>query len=129
MGKLAALLAGTFAVLILSYYLLSPAYSPLIDWIGPFIGYRLVFILGLVYLLLGNPLGRMTLLVSWILIGVVIGLAAGKTGRAIGVSLLVYSISWIMLGLAAFSLILSLSNLSRIINTSVLGVVPSGTNF
>lgn len=128
MGKLAALLAGTFAVLILSYYLLSPAYSPLIDWIGPFIGYRLVFILGLVYLLLGNPLGRMTLLVSWILIGVVIGLAAGKTGRAIGVSLLVYSISWTMLGLAAFSLILSLSNLSGIINTSVLGVVPSGTN-
>ena len=128
MGKLAALLAGTFAVLILSYYLLSPAYSPLIDWIGPFIGYRLVFILGLVYLLLGNPLGRMTLLVSWILIGVVIGLAAGKTGRAIGVSLLVYSISWTMLGLAAVSLIHSLSNLSGIINTSVLGVVPSGTN-
>ncbi|MGC8506216.1 MAG: hypothetical protein ACP5NK_05870, partial [Thermoplasmata archaeon] len=81
-----------------------------------------------VYLLLGNPLGRTALLVSWILIGVVIGITAGKTGRAIGTSLLVYSISWTLLGLAAFSLIFSLSNLSRVINTSVLGIVPSGTN-
>jgi hypothetical protein len=128
MGKLTALLAGTFAVLILSYYLLSSAYDPIINWIGPFVGYRLVFILGLVYLLLGNPLSHIVLLASWVLIGVVIGIASAKTGRAIGMSLLVYFVSWALIGFALFSLIFDLSNFSRILNASVIGAIPSGTN-
>jgi|GEM_PF-5271467 len=56
MGKLSALLVGTFLLLVLAYSELASSFTPLINWLGPILGIPLQFLLGLVFMMIGNSL-------------------------------------------------------------------------
>ncbi|MEM3851952.1 MAG: hypothetical protein QXP70_03030 [Methanomassiliicoccales archaeon] len=103
MGKFSGFVFGTMAAVLIAYYLLSPSFSPLSNWLSPYFGSGLSLILGLVYLLLGNPVTYQIVIVGWVVIGAVIGLSTRRMRSAIVSSLLVYIACWtlIFLGIAA----------------------------
>lgn len=110
MGKLTSLLVGMASALILSYYVLSTAYAPILNWLGPLLGYHLNLLMGLFYLLLGIPTDHLVLLGSLVLIAALIGITSAKVGRALGVVTLVIFLSWVIMGLTAFAMFLSFSH-------------------
>jgi len=54
MGKLTGYILGVSGALLVSFYILSAYYMPLINWLGPYFGAPLVFILPILFLILGN---------------------------------------------------------------------------
>lgn len=122
MGKLSAYLLGMTAALVLSYYVLSLDYSAIIAWIGPVLGSDIIFPLTFLYLLLGSILVNPLLLVSWILIGTVVGVSARKGTRAIGAAVAVYFSIW---GFFLVSLLALFEGLSSSGTTT--GILSSGT--
>ena len=90
MGKLSAYIVGLFSALVLSYYLLSVYYSPLIAWMGPIFGAPLIFVVSLMFLVLGDALNHYILIPILIIIGVLIGIASRKGTRAISAAFTVY---------------------------------------
>jgi len=80
MGKLSALLVGTFLLLVLAYSELASGFTPLINWLGPILGIPLQFLLGLIFMMIGNPLAYPSVLIDWVALGVVIGLIVRRTG-------------------------------------------------
>ena len=127
MGKLTAVLGGTFAALVISYYFLSGAFSPLINWLAPTLGYRFIIILGLVYLLFGNPLQSAGLFVTWVVLGIIVGLGARRLGRGISSALLVYGITFAIFVISLISFIPFLSHNYSGLTTTV-NNIPPGTN-
>lgn len=122
MGKLTAYLAGVSASLVIVYYYLSTFYSPLVQWISPYVGPDIAIVMGIAFLFLGNPLHWPVLIASWILIGAVVGLGARKGSRAVGAALLVYYTVAGFLGLALLSMIVGQG-------TGILGGNVSGASY
>lgn len=87
MGKLLGLIAGGIGVVMLSYYMVSPLYSPLINLLGPYLGYGLPLLLGIIGLLAGNPIHYYAIMISWIIIGIIVGISTRKGLRAMGTSI------------------------------------------
>jgi hypothetical protein len=96
MTRLASFVFGTLSVLILTYSVLASSFNPLIDWLGPIMGFQLRFLLGSVFLIFGNPAQYMTLLISWLAIGTVIGLFARRLDVSLATAFIVYAITWIL---------------------------------
>ncbi len=110
MGKLTALLLGMASVLFISYYLLSVAYAPILNWLGPVFGEHLNLLMGLFYLLMGVPTNHPVLFGSLVLIAAIIGASSARVGRAIGVASLVLFLSWSMLVVAALAIFIPFSS-------------------
>ena len=137
MGKLAGIITGGISIVILAYTEISSLYRPLINWLGPLFGYNFPLFLGILGLIAGNPINHPIILLSWIIIGVVIGVFSGKGFRAAGVSILMFTLSLSLISLIFLSMfnmsILSLnisilqSALLNIFHVS-LYVVPAGTS-
>lgn len=137
MGKLSAYILGLFSALALSYYVLSSYYSPLIAWVGPIFGAPLIFILSLMFLVLGDALNHLILIPILIVIGVLIGLAARKGTRAISAAFTVYLSLYGFIFSSLFTLYLEskskfTSLISSVGSSSISSSLPSpppGTNF
>ena len=95
MGKLTAVLSGIAILLIFSYYLLSVSFNPLINWIGPIIGFRLNLILGLLWLDQGTPLQYVSIFAIWAIVGLIVGLSSKKFGGVFGTAITI----WVVVGL------------------------------
>lgn len=136
MGKLTAYILGVFGALLVSYYLLSTYYIPLIHWLGPFLGTPIMFLLPILFLLLGNPLTYPIVIVAWLIIAFMVALGARKGGRALGMSITVYLSILVFLALSVMALVsgtslLSGTSLSSTSIGSLTGVFshpPAGTN-
>ncbi len=141
MGKLTAIIVGYVSITFASYAILSLSYSPLVNWLGPYFGFRFPFILGIIYLIAGSPIKNSIILETWIIIGVIVGISARKGTRAWGSASILFllttaTLSMIMLGMLGISLlgsngISSLSgNISAIVDTIIAAAafVPYGTN-
>ena len=137
MGKLTAYIVGLFSALALSYYVLSPYYSPLIAWVGPIFGAPLIFVLSIMFLVLGDVLNHLILIPILIVIGVLIGLAARKGTRAISAAFTVYLSLYGFILSSLFTLYLTskskfTSLISSVGSSSISNSLPSpppGTNF
>ena len=141
MGKLTALIVGYISVTFASYVVLSVAYSPLVNWLGPYFGYRFPFILGIIYLIAGSPIRNTIILETWIVLGVIVGISARKGLRAWGSASLIFTLitatfSVLLLGMLGISLLGhnglsglsgSISNVTSSIYAALI-FVPYGTN-
>lgn len=134
MGKLAAFLVGTFLLLALAYSELASGFSPLINWLGPVFGVPLQFLLGLIFMMVGNPIAYPSVLIAWIVVGVVIGLIVRRTGGAILSAFLAYAAGWLFLILTAVMIFFRLfpSGIFSSLSTLSTGVsvppAPPGTD-
>ena len=141
MGKLTALIVGYISVTFASYAVLSLAYAPLVNWLGPYFGYRFPLILGIVYLIAGSPLRNSIILETWVIIGIIVGISARKGLRAWGSASLVYAFTTATVSIAAMGILgISLLGTGGIhgISGDISGTmatllaatafVPSGTN-
>ncbi len=141
MGKLTAIIVGYVSITFASYAILSLSYSPLVNWLGPYFGFRFPFILGIIYLIAGSPIKNSIILETWITIGVIVGISARKGTRAWGSATILFllttaTLTMLMLGILGISLlgsngISSLSgNISAIVATVTASAafVPYGTN-
>ncbi|EQB73197.1 MAG: hypothetical protein AMDU4_FER2C00091G0005 [Ferroplasma sp. Type II] len=141
MGKLTALIVGYISVTFAAYVILSVSYNPLVNWVGPYLGYRFPFILGIVYLIAGSPIRNTIILETWIVIGALVGISARKGLRAWGSASLVWTFTTLTLGVSLIAMLgLSIFNISgtSAISSTVRGLlatfvaatafVPYGTN-
>ena len=134
MGKLTGYILGVSAALVVAYYVLLPYYTPLLNWLGPYFGAPLAFILPILFLLMGNPLEYPVIIVSWIIIAFLVAAGARRGGRSAGTAFTVYLSILGFLGVSAISLLFSahilngtsLPSLSSL--TGILSIPPSGTN-
>ncbi len=99
------LIAGGIGVVMLSYYMVSPLYSPLINLLGPYLGYGLPLLLGIIGLLAGNPIHYYAIMISWIIIGIIVGISTRKGLRAMGTSILLYSLTFSFMILVLISVL------------------------
>ncbi|MEM0155009.1 MAG: hypothetical protein QW597_00160 [Thermoplasmataceae archaeon] len=90
MGKLTGYILGVSGALLVSYYVLSIYYAPLINWLGPFFGTPIMFLLPILFLLLGNPLAYPVLILAWLFIALMVAVGARKGGKAVGTAFTVY---------------------------------------
>ncbi len=136
MGKLAGIITGAVSIVVLAYIEISSLFKPLINWLGPFFGYKFPLFLGILGLIAGSPINHTIIFVSWVIIGVVIGIFSGKGFRAAGVSILMFTLSSSLI----FLIFLSMFNMSILtLNISLLEsdllnifhvslyVIPAGT--
>jgi hypothetical protein len=135
MGKLTAVIAGYISITFAAYVVLSIAYNPLINWLGPYFGYRFPLVLGIIYLEAGSPFKNLEILESWVIIGVIVGIAARKGFRAWGSASLVWTLTTITLMLSTIAIlgisIFSLPDISSMVSTlsSSLSIVIAATAF
>jgi hypothetical protein len=78
MTRLAAVLVGTSVVLALAYSVASATFAPLVNWLGTVVGVPLLFLLGMFFLILGNPLQYPIVLASWVVAGILVAAFARK---------------------------------------------------
>lgn len=112
MGKLTSYLIGLTAAILLSYYVLFTYYTPIINWLGPVVGSDIIFPFGFLFLLLGSSLTYPIVLMSWIVIGVAVGLGSRKGTRAIGAAISIYFTIWGFLALSVLSVVQKISGIS-----------------
>ncbi len=93
MGKLSAIIAGIISITLLAYFEIAGLFNPLINLLGPFLGYKFPLLIGILGLVAGNPFTNLIILISWVIIGVIIGVFAGKGLRAAGASILIFSLT------------------------------------
>ncbi len=132
MGKLTAVIAGVAILLVFSYYVLSASFSPLINWIGPVLGFRLNLILGLIWLEQGTPLQYALIFALWAVVGVIVGISSRRYRAVFGTSALL----WIILGLIvaisigalAVGILKGGGTRSSLNSFSTLSYVPPGSN-
>lgn len=131
MGKLSAYILGLGFALAISFYYLISLFDPILNWLMPVFGTPLIFLITLLYLLMGDPLRNPVLFLILVLLGLLIGVSARKGTRAIGAGILVYGSLWSFAGTSIFSIILnkgSLSGVSNLTSASSLPPVPQGSN-
>ncbi len=75
----------------LGYLFLSGYYAPMLNWLAPYYGSRLYFAFAFFFMILGNPITYPVLLVTWMIVGVVIGLFTRKVLRSIGVTISLFT--------------------------------------
>ena len=132
MRKLTALIVGIGILLSFSYYVLSGSFSPLINWIGPVIGFKLNLMLGLLWLEQGTPLQYISIFVVWAVVGVIVGISSKKYRGVFGTSILLWTVIGIIVAISIGALavgFLSSSGLGTFIDTlSGLTNVPPTSN-
>ncbi len=115
MGKLTAIIVGYIATTFAAYIILSVSYNPLVNWLGPYFGYRFPFILGIIYLIVGSPLHNTIILEVWIIIGLLVGISTRKGLRAWGSASLVWTLTTITMALSAIAMLgISLGNITSV---------------
>ncbi len=97
MGKFSGFVFGTTTAVIIGYYLLSPYYSPIVNWFSPYFGSSVALMLGLFFLLLGDPLIYPIVIFSWVAVGIVVGLSVRRVKGSIVSMISVYFACWAIL--------------------------------
>ena len=132
MGKLTAVIAGVAILLSFSYYVLSASFSPLINWIGPVLGFRLDLMLGLMWLEQGTPLQYALIFALWAVVGVIVGISSRRYRAVFSTSALLWIILGIIVAISIGALavgILKGGGTGSLLNSfSTLNYVPPGSN-
>ena len=131
MGKLTGVLAGSAILLIFSYYVLSNSFTPLINWIGPILGYRLNLLLGLLWLEQGTPLQYASIFAIWAVVGIVVGFSSKRIRSVFTTATTVWLALGIISALSLAAIALGFITNSRTLSlSSVAGLVtvPPGSN-
>ena len=138
MGKLTGYILGLGVSLIICYYVLSSAFKPVYSWLGPLFGAPLLFVLSILYLLIGNVLVFPVLIPVLVFIGIVIGIGARKGRKAIGATLVVFTSLWSFAAASIFAIFISFIGSGSTLGSLSLGAtggiatsfppIPKGTN-
>jgi hypothetical protein len=109
--KLVAFIVGLFLILGIGLVMLHSSLQLIGLWLTPVFGIELYSILSLVFLLFGNPLSNLGLLLVWFLVSIVIGIVVGKRLGAIITGLLVWLLLFPLLGVSMAGLIFNITQL------------------
>ncbi len=104
---------GTTVAVIISYYILAPYYSPVVNWISPYFGGGTGLMMGLLFLLLGDPLIYPIVIAAWVAIGVIVGLSARRVKGSIVSMIFVHAACWVIIIIGGIGI--------------VFGLLPSGS--
>ncbi len=107
-GKFSGFVLGTTAAVIISYYILAPYYSPLINWLSPYFGSSVALILGLVFLTFGDPFVYPVVIAVWVAIGAIVGLSVRRVKGSIVSIIFVHAACVVILLIGIAGTVLSL---------------------
>ena len=132
MGKLTAVLSGIAILLIFSYYVLSLSFNPLINWIGPIIGFRLNLLMGLLWLDQGTPLQYVSIFAIWAIVGLIVGFSSKRIRSVFGTAITIWAVIGVIIAISIGAIavgFLNGSNLNNLLNSfASVSSVPPGSD-
>ena len=90
MRKTLAYFLSIIILFTLGLVILHPSFLALADWLGPLLGSHIYTVFMLIYLLLADPLRYLAVTITWIIVGLLIGVISGKKLGASITALLVW---------------------------------------
>ena len=78
MRKTLAYLLSLLTLFTIGLAILHPSYKILADWLGPLLGSHIYTMFTFIYLILANPFRYTTVAITWIIVGLLIGIISGK---------------------------------------------------
>jgi hypothetical protein len=95
--KLIGLTVGFLLMIVLAFYLLSPEYDAIIRWLAPYLGPWLRFALMFLILIFADSFTFPTLLIIWVVTGIIAGLLTRSYWGAIPVAISIFALTFLML--------------------------------
>ncbi len=129
--KLIGLTVGFFLSMAMAYFLFPVSYNEIIYWLAPYLGHWLRFFFMYLFLVFGHPLSYPTVLVAWVIIGLVSGFFVRSIWGTIPVVIFVFGFTFLMMivGLAAVFLPLILTGAFATIDfMAILTNIPPGVS-
>jgi hypothetical protein len=129
--KLIGLTIGFFLSIAMAYFLFPASYNEIIYWLAPYLGHWLRFFFMYLFLIFGHPIYYPTVLVAWVVIGLIAGLFVRSIWGTIPVVIFIFGLTFLMMivGLAAVFLPLILTGaIGSIDFMAMLANIPPGVS-
>ncbi|MFQ6075761.1 MAG: hypothetical protein ACE5Z5_06475 [Candidatus Bathyarchaeia archaeon] len=123
MRKWIAWILGIFVALSTSYNLLPMSFSLLIGWLSPVFGTSLHVFLSILYVMFGDPLKDINLIIIWVAVGLITGLFVRRKLGALITSLSVYPSLIIIMGFAGYRMFQIVQGIAATPET-ILAILP-----
>lgn len=94
--------------MLIAYYVLSGYYYPLTNWLSPIAGGGLSLMLGMFFIVLGNPLTYPVLIPAWIAIGAVVGISVRRVLGSIVSSIFLFLTCWAIISIGFIGYLFSI---------------------
>jgi len=104
--KLIGLTVGFLLTIAMAYFLFPVSYAGMIHWLAPYFGPWLRFFFMYLFILFAHPLTFPAVIVVWVVIGLVTGFFIRTIGGTIGISITIYTLTFLMLIFGLLALIL-----------------------
>ncbi|MFX0169768.1 MAG: hypothetical protein ACFE89_10485 [Candidatus Hodarchaeota archaeon] len=95
--KLIGLSVGFLLTMALAYFLFPISYAGIIHWFAPYLGPWLRFFFMYLFIIFAHPLTFPTIIAIWVGIGLVTGLFIRTIGGTIGISIVIFGLTFLML--------------------------------
>jgi hypothetical protein len=126
LAKLTAVIVGVLVFYVMAFSFLPSSFSPIINWLGPVFGVSLQVLLSLLFFIFASPFTYPVVLVTWILVGVLVGVFTRTLKGALSAAPAVLSFALTLLGIAFGGLLSGLSKSG--ITSGNFPPPPEGTN-
>ncbi len=123
--KLIGITVGLLLTIVLAFYLFPPQYNALVSWLAPFFGSWLRFAFMFLFILLADPFAYTTVLILWVVVGLVAGLLARSTWGSIGIGIIIFAVAFLLMVLGFANIIIPMvSDIGSFDFTGLLGAIP-----
>ena len=106
--KLIGLSVGFLLTVVLAFYLFPPQYDAIIRWLAPYLGPWLRFSFMFLFIIFGDFLSYTSILIIWVVVGIIAGLFARSYWGAIPVAIGVFGFTFLMMVIGFVAIILPL---------------------
>ena len=125
MRKIVGWLVGVFLAFTLGYSYLPKGFSLMVSWLGPVFGTSFHVLLAMVYLLFADPFKETTLIVIWVIVGLVTGLVVRKRIAGLITGIEVYWTMLVFIGLAGLRMFQVFQGLNLTPANALLALPPT----
>ncbi len=124
--KLIGLSVGFLLTIALAFFLLPPEFNNIIQWLAPYLGPWLRFLLMFVYIIFAHPLTFTSVIIVWAVIGFISGLFVRSIWGTIPVAIFIFGLTFLMLivGLVAMIIPFLMSGMGGLDPMSMLANIP-----
>lgn len=123
--KLIGITVGLLLTITLAFYLFPPEYNSLVMWLAPFFGSWLRFAFMFLFILLADCFAYPTVLILWVVVGLVAGLFARSTWGSIGIGIVIFVVTFLLMILGFANIIIPLvTDFGSFDFVGLLGTIP-----
>jgi len=106
--KLIGLVTGFTLTVVLAFVFFPPQYDAIIRWLSPYLGPWIRFAFIFLFVIFADCLAYPTVLITWVIVGLVTGLLCRSYWGAIPVAIVIFVLSFLMMIIGFANTVLSL---------------------